>query len=380
MKVLIAADKFKGSLSSFESCNAISVGINLFDESIETRRCVIADGGEGTIEAIGDYLQAKKVVTIVDNPLSEKIKAYYLLKNNTAYIELAKASGLELLDKSKQNPMFTTTVGTGQLIKDAMSKGANRIYLFVGGSATNDAGMGIAHALGYKFLDSKHDELFPSGENLERVRFIDDKNLCFDTLNMKFVILTDVYNQLYGQGGAAYTFASQKGASKVEIEKLDLGLQNISDIIKNQFGVGISEIKGGGAAGGVGAGLFGLINAEIKSGVDFISEIIGLEEQIQSSDLIITGEGKLDDSSFKGKVVGKVIELSKKQNKKCAIFVGQNDMKINEADDLTNTIIETIISNAKSEEDAIENANSYLVEMAFDFMKRFRKEDKIKYL
>jgi len=370
MKILIATDKFKGSLSANEACKSILRGIERYNNSFEIALCPMADGGEGSLDIIEHNINAKKVFVSISNPIIQRIDAYYLLKNNTAYIELSKASGLELLVSRDRNPMHTTTIGTGELICDAIKKGAKEIFLFVGGSSTTDAGIGIAKALGYKFLDITKGELFPSGENMINVDSIDNSNLCFKKSKVKFTVLTDVENAMFGENGAAYVFARQKGASKDEIEYLDKGLQNVSKVIKKQFGIDISTVNGGGAAGGVGAGLYGILGAEIKSGVSFISKIVELEKQIQNADLVICGEGKLDNSSFEGKVVGEVFEIAKKHNKKCAIFVGQSELTDNQLKSVGVKYLKSIDKHASNIEDSIKNVAFYLEKIAFDFIEK----------
>lgn len=365
MNVLIAPDKFKGSLSAMEVCLAIEKGLHKCDKIINTELFPLADGGDGSVDILSNYLSGDIVDITVTNPIGQKIKAKYLLVKNCAYIELASASGLVLLDSKDQNPMVTSTFGTGEIILDAIKKGANEIFLFIGGSSTTDAGIGLAKALGFVFYDNTGTELFPSGKNLIKIDRIDNSKLYFDEKSLKFTVMCDVNNILFGKNGAAYLYSPQKGASPNEVILLDKGLRHFSKIIKEQFDKDISQLKGGGAAGGVAAGLYGLLKADIKSGIETIIYITDFEKQVQKADCVISGEGKLDSQSFHGKVVGKVLEITAKYNKPLILFVGQNNLIKSES--FNSFTIESIVSNSKNTKDAIQNASKYLEQMAFEF-------------
>ena len=372
MLVLIAPDKFKGSLSAMEVCLAIEKGLQKFDKRIKTELFPLADGGDGSLDVISNCIGNRFHEVEVNDPLGSKILAKYLLVDKKAYIELASASGIVLLDPKDQNPMFTSTFGTGEVILEAINNGADEIFLFVGGSSTTDAGIGIAKALGFDFYDKAGNDLFPIGKNLINIDRISNSNLDFDKNSVKFTVLCDVYNPLYGKNGAAFVFSPQKGANAFEVKLLNQGLKHFSILIKEQFIIDISKIKGGGAAGGVAAGLYGLLGADIKSGIETIMEITGFEDKLKKADYIVSGEGKLDSQSLQGKVVSKVHELASKHNKPLVLFVGQNTLSKPKPETFNSISIESILSIAKNAKDAMQNASEYLEQMAFEIGKRLK--------
>ncbi len=369
MTFLISPDKFKGCLSALDVSKAIEKGLSGFEPDLKVILHPLADGGEGSLTVLGNYLSGKRITIEVSDPLGKKIKAGYFLDNENAYIELASASGLVLLEKEKQNPIFTSTYGTGEIITDAINKGAENIFLFVGGSSTNDAGMGILKALGYKFMDEYGKELYPSGQNLIKVKSIDSNSLRYDPNRISFYVLSDVENRLTGKKGAAYVYAKQKGASKSEIEFLDKGLRNFSEIVRNKTGVDILMIEGGGAAGGVAAGMYGLTRAEIKSGIDFIIDVTGFKQHLRETDYVVTGEGKLDKQSLQGKVVGRVAQLANEFNKPLILFVGINELPDSDLEKLNPYYIDTIISHSAGIDDAMKNSAEYLKDIAINMIK-----------
>ena len=368
MTFLISPDKFKGSLSALNVCKAIEQGLYEFEPDLKVISHPLADGGEGSLAVLENYLQGEKITVEVSNPLGSKIDADYLLENKNAYIELASASGLVLLEKQKQNPLYTSTYGAGEIVLDAINKGAENIFLFVGGSSTNDAGMGILTALGFKFKDKNGRELYPSGQNLIKVKSIDDYSLKYNPDKVSFFVLCDVDNKLTGQEGAAYVYAGQKGASESEIRLLDKGLVNFAKIVRDKTGMDITVIEGGGAAGGVAAGMCGLAKAVIKSGIDFIIDITGFEQNLTKADYVITGEGKLDKQSLQGKVVGRVADLTAGYGKPLILFVGKNELSGHCLDKLNPLYIDTIISRSAGIDDAMKNGAKYLKEMAVSMM------------
>jgi glycerate 2-kinase len=316
MNILIATDSFKESLPAKDVCAAIAHGIQSSYPSATIRNLPLADGGEGSLDVISEGGVRIECQTV--DPLGRKILAYYLTKQNTAYIEMALASGLELLKDGEKNPDLTSTYGTGILIGDAIKKGYKNIVLFVGGSATNDGGMGMAEALGYVFVDKKEQKLISKGENLIHVSRIISPKKTFENIN--FTVATDVQNSFCGPIGAAYIYARQKGANSSQIENLDKGLLNFSEIIKNEKGKDISKIAGAGAAGGLGGGAIAFLGAKIKKGTEVIFEAISLEKEIRKADIIITGEGKIDGQTQNGKLVEQIFEIAK--NKKVIVLVG----------------------------------------------------------
>lgn len=315
MKIVVAIDSFKGSLSSIELGNIIEENIKKVYEKAEIIKLPIADGGEGTVDTLVKGSNGKFVEVEVNNPLMKKIKTKYgILNNKTAIIEMASASGLPLINEKDRNPMKTTTYGTGELIKDAIKKGCRDFIIGIGGSATNDAGLGMLQALGYKFYDSKKQELAYGGEILEKVINFDDSQAIKELKECKFLIACDVDNPFYGIRGAAHVFSRQKGADEQMVLNLDRGLESLALFIKNKLNIDISEISGAGAAGGLGGGFMAFLNAKLESGVDIILKEVKLEEHIKDADFVITGEGRIDFQSVMGKAPTGVSKLCKKHN------------------------------------------------------------------
>ena len=363
MKILIAPDKFKGSLSAQAVCEAIGKGLKKNNSSIEIIYHPMADGGDGSLEILSRHLSLGKNKIQTTDPIGKEISTYYFTSSDAAFIEVASASGLVLLAEKERNPMHTSTVGTGKIIADAISKGFQNIYLFLGGSATNDAGMGIATSLGFQFLDENKNELSPIGKNLSKVKFV-NSSLTFDLKKIKITVLCDVNNPLFGTSGAAFVYAKQKGATEKEILQLDKGLRNLCNVLEKNTGIKISELKGGGAAGGIGAGLVALLNAKLENGFDTISELTELEKQIESADWVISGEGKLDKQSLQGKVVNGVSNLCKKYKKPFSLFVGKNELSEKQIEILGAKHLFTISEKAKSLEDSMSNGAIYLTKLA----------------
>lgn len=312
MKVLLCPDKLKGSLSAEGVCRALSRGLLHANQNIQITSLPMADGGDGSIAILTPYLQLSPVSVRTVDPLGRQIIAQYHHTDDTAYIELASASGIVLLNTEEQNPLFTSTLGTGIMIKDAVNRGYRKIYLFIGGSATNDGGMGIAQALGYRFVDSSGQLLDPIGANLDKVAKILETDLSLHDL--KITVLCDVTNPMHGPNGAAYVHAAQKGASASDIATLDQGLQNYAEVLRSQYHIDLSAMHGIGAAGAVSASLTAILDARIKNGFEMLAKITHLENAIKNADLVITGEGKVDSTSYQGKVVGNVLELCERNH------------------------------------------------------------------
>ena len=309
MKILIATDKFKDSLTAKEVCEGLQRGILRTFATAKIETLPLADGGEGTLETIqlvwgGDFIECE-----VNDPLSRKIKANYLWieEKQTAIIEMARASGIELLRQDERNCLITSTYGTGELINDALEKGAKEIILTVGGSATNDAGIGMATALGYEFLTKKGEILEPIGQNLQEISLINIEKIHPKLYQTKFIVATDVSNPFYGKEGASYVFSPQKGANNQAVKILDLGLQNLNQLIKKDFNIDLQTVSGSGAGGGIGGGAVVFLNAEIKSASQWILEINHIERQLKNADLLITGEGKIDGQTWQGKLISQLV-------------------------------------------------------------------------
>lgn len=325
MNILIACDSFKDALSATEVCKAISDGILYSFPESQILQKPLADGGEGTLEALQLALDGTYQFVQTFDALHRPIEASYLwiAQQETAIIEMAKASGLELLRPEERDVMKTSTFGTGVLVKHALDNGAKKIFLTVGGSATNDVGMGMAKALGYEFLDEKRNNLEASGENVGKIAFIDTKHIDKRICATEFYVATDVTNPLFGKNGAAYVYAPQKGANPEQVELLNHGLEHIHQLFKDTFSVDTQEIAGAGAGGGMGAGGICFLGGKIISAAHWVFEAIGLSSAVEQSDIVITGEGRIDSQSFQGKVLSEVLKYAKTYQKPIFGIAGQ---------------------------------------------------------
>ena len=375
MKILIAPDKFKGSLTAEEVTEAIAEGIRSVDPEIESIKFPLADGGDGTASILTNHFRGEFIHINVNNPLFEIIETVYGYAESikTAFIEMSSASGLRLIPKEKQNPLYTTTLGTGEMIRDAINRGAKRILLGIGGSATNDAGTGMAVALGYKFLSRKGDELKPVGENLEAIHSIDDSNLLFNPSEFDIQVACDVDNPLYGKKGAAYIYSPQKGATPDTVKKLDKGLRNFARIIKEKYGTEISYLPGAGAAGGLGAGAVVFLNARLRPGIELVMDITEFEKQLESIDLIITGEGKIDEQTFRGKVINGVTKLAGKYNIPLLAVCGELMLNQKKLENHGIKSVQSLVSYLGSVEKAMNNAKKGITEITKTLIKDFRQ-------
>jgi glycerate kinase len=373
MKFLLIPDKFKGSLTSEEVAHAIQCGIEKALPRTSFYIIKASDGGDGFLDAIARYKPCIGIQTVGEDPLGRARLCTYLYNQEefVAYIELANASGMELLSAKERNPMETSTYGTGLQIKDAIEKGARNIYVGLGGSATNDGGVGIAHALGYRFINEQGTVLEPVGKNLIDIREIDTANVSSLIRQVSFFAVNDVSNPLFGSDGAAFVYAKQKGATSNVIITLDKGLQNLNTVVKRQFGKDNSLLSGAGAAGGTAFGLKSFLNAKFLHGIDFILNLSGIETILASEtfDYIITGEGKIDTQTLSGKLVQGVLSLGKKFNIPVVAVCGQLDVD-------TSTLIEIGVKHVIEIQDAdktlaynMKNAKDLLVYSVEEFCK-----------
>ena len=332
MKFVLAPDKYKGSLNGDQFCEAVANGIGQVFPNAQIVKKPLADGGDGTLEVVQSYLKGKSIAVHVKDPLFRTIESHYLLSGDgkTAFVEMSEASGYKLLKKEEMNCMHTTTLGTGQLIMDAIDKGAQHIVLGIGGSATNDCGMGMATALGYRFLDGEGKTLEPVGENLGKVHKIDIQQVDDSVSQIQVRVACDVGNPLYGPNGAAYVYGPQKGASAAEVDFLDKGLEHFSKVLDQTFGMDAQNISGAGAAGGLGAGAVAFLGAELVSGVDMVMDIAGFEQALDDADWIVTGEGKLDGQTLAGKTIQGVLTYGKEKGIPVAALCGAVDITMEE--------------------------------------------------
>lgn len=302
MKVVIASDKFKGSLTSAEVANAIEEGINLAMPDCEIEKLPVADGGDGTAAAIIESAGGRWVDVETLDPLGRRINAKFgAIDDNTAVIDVATASGIALLSPDEYDPLNASSKGTGIIIREAIKRGFRKFNIGVGGSATNDGGTGILSALGYRFLDEKGNELEPCGRSLSRIKEIDDSGRMTELKDCTFTVMCDVDVAFYGPKGAAALFGPQKGATDKIIEALDNGLQAFATLLKRKYGKHVQNQSYTGAAGGIGGGLWATLNANLTPGIYSMLKMINFENRIADADLVVTGEGRMDNLTLLGK-------------------------------------------------------------------------------
>lgn len=336
MKVIIATDSFKGTLKADEACQVIADAIREILPDINLVIKPMADGGEGTARAMLKAANGRWIPRTVMGPLPElQVEAGFAwFRDDTALVEMASASGLELLSAEQMNPLKTTTYGTGQLIEAAVEYGAGKILLAVGGSATVDGGLGAATALGWKFLDQQGSPISLSGGGLERLdrivqpdssRFLcgkDAKRVCVE-------VLCDVDNPLCGEHGAARVYGPQKGGTPRMVEQLERGLAHLAEVVRRQLGREIADLPGAGAAGGLAGGAVAFMDAALVSGIETVMARSHLCDELESADWVITGEGSFDQQSLSGKVVSGVLKMARRSNTQVAVLAGQ--VKLSEA-------------------------------------------------
>jgi len=369
MKFVIAPDKFKGSLTGFEFCNAVEEGLKKVNSDFEIIKMPLADGGDGTIDVVKYYLDGEKISITVNNPFFKPVEAPYLYsaKSKIAYIEMAEASGLKLLNEEERDCMNATTFGTGELIANALNRGAKEIILGIGGSATNDGGTGMANALGFRFLNKEGQELKPVGSNLIEVAEIDDSRKHPKLDEVKFKIACDVTNPFHGENGAAKIYAAQKGATESEIELLDDGLRNFSKVVEEQYTINLQNTPGSGAAGGIGGGALVFLKGQLTSGIELIKELADFENAITDADWIITGEGKLDVQTLSGKTIAGVISSAQKNDIPVAALCGSVDISEKEQDELGLTYVTSIVRGISNLQEAMNSSYKNLVNASYNF-------------
>lgn len=324
MNIVIAPDSFKESLTALEVAVAIKTGFERIFPNAEYQLVPMADGGEGTVQSLVDATQGSLQKIAVIAPLANTVEAFWGLSGDkqTAFIEMAAASGLHLVAPEQRNPLVTTSYGTGELIKAALDRGVKKIILGIGGSATNDGGVGMLQALGIRFLNAQQQEIGFGGEQLAFISQIDLSALDPRLAQVEIEVACDVNNPLCGEYGASAIFGPQKGATAAMVEQLDKALAHFAQVVKSQLGKEIALHAGAGAAGGMGAGLLLLPNVRLKSGVQIVIEATHLQDKISQADLVITGEGRMDAQSIAGKTPIGVARLAKELNKPVIAIVG----------------------------------------------------------
>ena len=316
MKIILAPDSFKGNLTSLQVAAALEKGVKRVLPKANCIKVPMADGGEGTVQSLVDATGGKFVRKKVTGPAGNQVSARYglLADGETAVIEMAEASGLPLVTEKQKNPLKTTTYGTGELLLDAAKRGAKKIIIGIGGSATNDGGVGMAQALGVRFLDKRGKEIkeYGAGGMIDKIDRIDMKNLNPLIRKIKVIVACDVNNPLCGKNGASHVFGPQKGATPVMVKTLDANLKHLAKIIKTDLKIDIINQKGAGAAGGLGAGLVAFTKAKMKSGIDIVLEATHIYEYLKGADLVITGEGRVDFQTAFGKTPSGVAKAARK--------------------------------------------------------------------
>lgn len=333
MKFILIPDSFKGTLSSEQICEIAKEKVEKHFPDAETACVPVADGGEGSVDAFLTALGGSKVSVTVKNPYFEDMESYYgvIHEGKTAVIEMASCAGLPLVEDRK-NPKLTTTYGVGQLILAAAESGVDKIIVGLGGSSTNDGGCGAAAAVGIKFYDKDGKEFVPTGGTTADIAKIDLSGRAKVLDQVEIVTMCDIDNPMYGPTGASYIFGPQKGADEAMVEELDAGIKNLSRVIAEATGEDISQVPGTGAAGAMGAGMIAFFGSRLQMGIQTVLDTVNFDEMIKDADYIITGEGKLDSQSLRGKVVIGIAERAKKQNKNViAVVGGADDSEIDKA-------------------------------------------------
>lgn len=331
-KAVLIPDSFKGTISSKRICEIMSKKINKYFPDCEVISIPVADGGEGSVDCFLEAAGGDKVTAQVQDPFGDEMTAYYAIlpESSTAVIEMAACAGLPLVE-GRENPAVTSTYGVGQLIIDAAKRGCKKIIMCLGGSCTNDLGCGAAAAAGIKFLDSNGKEFIPTGGTLKDICSVDisEKDKILD--GIEFVTMCDIDNPLYGESGAAYVFAPQKGADKECVKMLDNGLMSAAKAINKSLGTEIDFIPGSGAAGGMGAGMVAFFSSTLCMGIETILDTVNFSEVIEDADVIFTGEGRFDSQSLRGKVVIGVSKRAKEKNVPVVVIAGDYDKKLDSA-------------------------------------------------
>lgn len=320
-KCIVISDSFKGTLSSREICEIARQSIPGFFPGCEITALPVADGGEGTVECFVEAIQAQPVEVTVSGPYGEAVQAVYCRSGNRAVIEVASAAGLPMVGE-RRNPEKTTTFGVGQIIRHAVENGCREILLGLGGSCTNDGGCGCAAALGTRFFQENEEEFVPVGGSLERIARIDISETRRLLKQVTITAMCDVDNPLCGPQGAAHVFGPQKGADRAMAERLDSGLCHLADMIRRGLGFSVEHIPGAGAAGGLGAGCIAFLGGTLKPGIEAVLDMLDFDRQLAGTDLVITGEGRLDSQSICGKVISGIAGRTKPGNIPLIAIVG----------------------------------------------------------
>lgn len=373
MNILVAPDKFRGSLEAAEVCDAIENGVRKAYPDAKITAIPLADGGEGTSKILTRQANGTDVTITVMDPLNRQVKATYGISEDhqVAFIEMAAASGLGLLSTEERNPLLTSTFGTGQLIVDALDRGVKKIILGIGGSATTDGGIGMAEALGYSFKDSEGHTLLPNGQSLEKIVSIDKHNADPRLALISVIVACDVTNPLFGKEGAAFVYGPQKGADPEMVVRLDAGLENLAQVATRAFGRDVSLVPGAGAAGGLGAGCMWFLNAVLKDGISIVMEQCNIASLVSNADLVITGEGKVDEQTLAGKVVKGLAGLCRSHHVPLAVVCGTLQITPKQAKDAGMTYAVSVLNRPMDLNAAQSEAFQLVSDATFQLMRLF---------
>lgn len=365
MKIVVCPDSFKESLSSVEAADAIAHGLEIEAgiEPIEVVKLPLADGGEGTVDALVRATGGEIRRVRVHDPLMREIDSFFgiLGDGKTAVVEMAAASGLHLLSEGERNPLITTTYGTGELINEASRTGVEKIIIGIGGSATNDAGAGAMAALGVRFLDASGNELPPGGAALANLHRVDMSSFDFPLDRITVEVACDVANPLTGSEGASVVFGPQKGATPEMVERLDKALAHFAEVIRRDLGQDISELSGAGAAGGLGGGLAAFLRAKLRSGIDMVLDAVHFDEAIAGANLVITGEGRIDEQTAYGKTIGGLLRRASRTGIPVVALVGSYSGDLRALYDVGLAAVFSIAPGPVSLQYTMENAAELLV-------------------
>lgn len=370
MKIVIACDSYKGCMTSKHVARQIEDAIHSLDSSIETKSYVIGDGGEGTVEAFHETMHGHKQPVRTTDAYGKKIESEYTIieDGHTAVIEVANIIGLNMYERERRMPFFASSFGVGTVLLDAIEKGCKKIIIGLGGSATNDGGMGLLQSLGARFYDAQHKYLSPQAVNLEKIRYIDFHRLK-DLKDIELIAACDVKNYLLGEEGATFIFGKQKGFFPNQLRKVDQGMENYRSQIRRYTNIDINTFEGGGAAGGIGAVLIGLLHAHMEPGIELLLRCSDLEEQVSTCDLVITGEGQSDRQTMFGKVPVGILQVSNRYQKPCICISGALGIGYQDLYELGFIGIYSIADRAMTFQQAIENAPEKLTNATIAIMK-----------
>jgi len=364
VKIVVAPNAMKGSLSAPQAADAMAIGIQRAAPDASIQKLPVADGGDGLLEVLAGAFSAETRTEAVENPLGERLQAAFLFSPSSklAIIEMATASGLALLADDALDPMHASSRGVGQLIRAALELGAEHIVLGIGGSATTDGGTGMATALGARFIDASGKALAGNGATLQSIRQLDLSELDPRLQHIKFDVACDVDNPLLGEHGAAAVYAPQKGASPEQVDRLEAGLDNYARVIEEQLGIDVRHQAGAGAAGGLGAGLIALFNADLKPGAKLVLELLGAEQVMREADLVLTCEGRLDEQTRFGKAPAEVAQLARRCGVPCFAIAGMLDESAYRLGDSGIDAVFSLCPGPLPLENALANAAAYLAD------------------